>query len=356
MNTPQNIIQDFVLIASDTNNEDDLIANMNIKIVQPFFEALFSLEDEEIILKEQGILALNRYMKSHFIDENSGFDENKFEFYNLFNPFIEKIFTYLNINEIEKENVKQIYLIQLWCECVYLIVHSHQKEIIQKLYEKKILNNVILKLKLEVYKKSTVLIKSVSKIITEMISMKMFDEVYEIIKETEIMKNIIENLKMSLEMKCFMNEIIFKMFDSENEKMKEILVENEIFNDSMKEEVKQYNEELHKELVKVSLFYETSDEFDDDDDEYDDEYDDDDDSDSSDDDSSDELDDDIALAMEDFFENVKNDDENMLMEITLDSSIPDMKDDPLMPKDLPIFSKKYEHIYDEINRQDNLFV
>lgn len=358
MNSAQNTIQDFVLVASDINNEEDLIANMNKKLVEPFFEALFSLEDEEVFLKEQGILALNRYMKTHYIDEHSQCDENKFEFYSLFIPFLENIFSYLKNNEIEKENYKQIYLIQLWCECVYLIVHSHQKEIIEKLCEKKILNCVMMKLNEEVYKKSTVMIKSVSKIISEMISMKMYEEVFEMMKETGVMKHIVENYKTNVEMKCFMNEILHKMLKSGNEKMKELLIEYQLDGDSVKEEVEKYDEELHKNLVKVSMFFEASDEFEDDDDEYDEDYDDDDDDDddSSDEDSSEELDDDIALAMEDFFESVKNDDENMLMEVTLESAIPDMKDDPLMPKDLPVFSKKFEHMYDEVNRQDNLFV
>ena len=60
--------------------------------------------------------------------------------------------------------------------------------------------------------------------------------------------------------------------------------------------------------------------------------------------------------MSEFFDSIKENQDIFIADISADSSISDMKEDPLMPKDLPVFSKKFEHMYDEVNRQDNLFV
>ena len=60
--------------------------------------------------------------------------------------------------------------------------------------------------------------------------------------------------------------------------------------------------------------------------------------------------------MSQFFASMKSHEEAFTSDMAEDTSLPEMKDDPLMPKDSFVSSKKYEHMYDEVNRQDNLFV
>ncbi|KAL7714711.1 Uncharacterized protein QTN25_007799 [Entamoeba marina] len=192
--------------------------------------------------------------------------------------------------------------------------------------------------------------KAITRIILELIEMDFSQYVVTILNETKLMETVVTIVveQKKIELKSFANAIVWELYNAKNKNdAYHKLFENYPQIDNIWESINQYHEDMRKILMTPT---QSSPDFGSEDD-LDYEYiDDDDDSDED----SDE-DDDMTAKMEDFFEEIKNKPE-MLEDMEIDSSIPDMKDDPLMPKDLPVFSKKFEHLYDEINRQDNLFV
>ena len=359
-NVAEQRIQDVLSIASDIGNEDDLIVTLNDKLIAPFFDAFFTLDDSDMWLKEQGLLSLIRLMKTHIIDEDTPIDTDEIKFYKYFIPYIDTIYTAVTkeiTGETEYQKLRQNYFMQLWCEVVGLVVHSHQKEIIEEFFKRGILTEVVKKMKWEVYKTSTVLLKSTSRIIIELMAMKFHEYVQKILDETKMMEYIVEMYtKKDKEFFCFASEMMYWLLNCENETLKEY-PQKAGFNAEEKKTVDLYHEEMSKILMEggpeVDMSSEEIIDFDDDDDEDDSDSDSDD---SDDDDSDDMLDTDIIAEMEEFFNKVKPQQDEMIEDIMRDSGIPDMKDDPLMPRDLPVFSRKYEHVYDEVNRQDSLFV
>ncbi|EDR29219.1 hypothetical protein EDI_237820 [Entamoeba dispar SAW760] len=347
-NTKEQRIQDISLLVSDSNSNRDLVETTNIKLIEPFFEALFSLDDTEYWLKEQAVISLNRLMKTHRVDKNSGVIRESSMFYGHLEGYIEeikKIITETKKSD-KKEALAQKYIIQIWSEAVGWIVHSHQYNIIKTLYEKGVLEAVIKKMTLEEYKESTIIIKAGTRIIIELISMELKEIVIGIIEKSGIMEFIKKKIEeKNQEFKTFCNEIIFKM--QENKEYENILEEVGLNREDIIKEVNECHEEINKVLMEAS---ETTGEIEEEIEEEDYGY-----EEEEDNEENEEEDDDMTAQMEDFFEEIKNKPE-MLEEMEIDSSIPDMKDEPLMPKDLPVFSKKFEHLYDEINRQDNLFV
>ncbi|GAB1220375.1 hypothetical protein ENUP19_0052G0029 [Entamoeba nuttalli] len=349
-NTAEQRIQDISLLVSDSNSNRDLVETTNIKLIDPFFEALFSLEESEYWLKEQAVVSLNRLMKTHRVDKNSGVIRESSMFYAHLEGYIEEIKNIITETKKsdKKEALAQKYIIQIWSEAVGLMVHSHQYNIIKALYEKGVLEEVIKKMTLEEYKESTILIKAGTRIILEIISMELKEIVIGVIKKSGIMEFIKKKIEeKNQEFKSFCNEIIFKMQENKDKEYENLLEEAGLNGENIIKEANEYHEEINKVLMEASeTTGEIEDEIEDEDYGYDEDEDDED---------NEEDEDDMTAQMEDFFEEIKNKPE-MLEEMEIDSSIPDMKDEPLMPKDLPVFSKKFEHLYDEINRQDNLFV
>lgn len=360
-NLAEQRIQDIFSIVSDIANEDDLVRTINVKLIEPFFESFFQLGEEDIWLKEQGLVSLIRLMKTHFVEDSMGIDTETLQFYKHFIPYVDVLLKEVSMElnaETEGQKLKQKYFLQLWCECVGLIIHSHQKEIVELLQEKNILIKVVEKMKLEEYQKSTVLIKTSGKILIELLHMKYYDYVENIINQNEILEFIIAQYKgTNKEFTSVVNEILYTMIVCEDNRFVTLL---QIANLDEKEyeKIKQYHEDMSKILMegKPEMDTESEDYVNYIDDENDVEDIDSSDSDEDSDSDSDDYLDDVINEMSEFFESIKENQEIFIADIAADSSIPDMKDDPLMPKDLPVFSKKFEHMYDEVNRQDNLFV
>ena len=366
-NLAEQRIQDIFSIVSDIGNEDDLVRTLNVKLIEPFFESFFSLTEEDIWLREQGLVSLIRLMKTHYIEDDMGIDSEVLQFYKNFIPHVDVLLKGVSM-EINSENIgerlKQKYFLQLWCECVGLIVHSHQKEIIELLQEKNILVKVVEKMKLDDYKNSTVLIKTSCKIIIELLHMKYYDYVENIINQNGIFEFIIQQYRGSnKEFVSVTNEILHTMIVCEDNRFKTLLLLSNV-EESEYEKIKKYHVDLSKILMEGKPEMDSQsddyvnyiDDEDDDDDVEDIESDSGSDEDSDSESDSDDYLDDVINEMSDFFESIKENQDALMADISADSSIPDMKDDPLMPKDLPVFSKKFEHMYDEVNRQDNLFV
>ncbi|ELP84021.1 hypothetical protein EIN_346680 [Entamoeba invadens IP1] len=339
-------IQDFASLVNDSTSNRDLVETTNINMVDPFFEAMFSLGEQDLYLMEQAVVSFIRLMKTHPVDPSSPAQITPLPFYSHFEAYIDKLAVILSEppKTVRTEKIKQDYIFQIWCEAVYYLVHSHQQSIIDSLFGHHILALTVAKLANDDYKTSTIMIKSALGILSEMVKMKMADKVIATLDEAKLWDKL-KNDENNKEMKSFANELIYDMY--QNTEYAEALTKNGLNSEEFVKNVNGYHEELRKELIPAS---ETTGEISGEEDEdygygYDDE----------DEDDGEDEEDDMTAQMEDFFEEIKNKPE-MLEAMEIDSSIPDMKDDPLMPKDLPVFSKKFEHLYDEINRQDNLFV
>lgn len=346
-------IQDISSLVSDYETTRDLVETTNMKLVDPFFEALFTLDHSELWLIEQGIISLIRLMQTHIVEESTPVITESSVFYDHLIQYIPQLYANITMpmKEDKTELLTQRYILQMWAEAVSLMVHSHQYAIIKELFNTGVLVVVAKMLVKEEYKFSTILMKSVTVIINELIDMQLSEFAAPIIKDAELMPFLAKVVSSDRpnEFTSFASEIVLRM--SQNaEKCKEygdLLASQEVITSQVIERVKAYDEELKTPLMLPS---ETTAEISDDEEDYDYNYDDEEEEDE------DDEEDDLAAQMEDFFDDIKNN-PSMLEEMEVDSSaIPDMRDDPLMPRDLPVFSKKFEHLYDEINHQDSLFV
>lgn len=281
-------------------------------------------------------MSLIRLMQTHVVEESTPVIMESSVFYDHLIQYIPQLYTNITVpmKEDKIELLTQRYILQMWAEAVSLMVHSHQYAIIKELFNTGVLVVIAKMFVKEEYKNSTILMKSVMTIINELIDMQLSEFAVPVIKDAELMPflaKVVSSDKPN-EFTSFVSEIVLRM--SQNaEKCKEygeLLASQEAITSEVIEKVKAYDEELKTPLMLPS---ETTAEISDDEDDYDYNYDD-----EEEEEDEDDEEDDIAAQMEDFFDDIKNN-PSMLEEMEVDSSaIPDMRDDPLMPRDLPVFS------------------
>ncbi|KAL7714710.1 hypothetical protein QTN25_007798 [Entamoeba marina] len=91
MGTAEQRIQDVSSLVSDSSATRDLVETTNMKLIDPFFEAIFSLEEEDFWLKEQALVSLIRLLKTHTIESPDVITQNEIGFYSHFEPYIGKV-------------------------------------------------------------------------------------------------------------------------------------------------------------------------------------------------------------------------------------------------------------------------